>query len=110
MTAQPQLQELLHDLTQGSGPVLETVARMNADTMLQGGLDERTAIMSRFAALIALDASPASYLVHLGVADQMGIAPEDIRAVLIELAPVVGSARIVSAAANIERAIQLASG
>ncbi|GAB1642165.1 carboxymuconolactone decarboxylase family protein [Krasilnikovia sp. MM14-A1259] len=110
MTAQVQLQELLNDLTDGGGPVLETLGRMNADALQHSGLDERTALMARISALVALDASPGSYLVHLGMADQIGIAAEDIRAVLVELAPVVGSARIVSAAANIERAIQLASG
>ena len=108
MSATADLQELLDELAEG-GPVLQALARMNATALTESGLDQRTALIARFAALVALDASPASYLVHLGLADEAGIEPATIRATLVELAPLVGSARTVSAVDKVSRAIRLAN-
>ena len=102
------LDELLRDLSEGGGPVLETLTRLNENALQQEHLDPRTALVARFAALVALDAAPPSYLVHLGLAQEIGLRPETVRAVLIELAPVVGSARIVSAASKVQLASRLA--
>jgi alkylhydroperoxidase/carboxymuconolactone decarboxylase family protein YurZ len=109
MSARAELEEMLEDLAQGGGPVLEALARMNATALSQTEIDEQTALVARFGALVALDASPASYLVHLALAEEAGISPAMIKAVLVTLAPLVGSARIVSAADNVMRAIQLAN-
>jgi len=102
------LDELLRDLDEGSGPVMEALTRMNAGALRQEAIGPRTALLARFAALIALDASAPSYLVHLSLAEEAGLRPETVRALLIELAPVVGSARIVSAAGKMQQAIRLA--
>src|SRR4051812_35442898 len=92
MSATVELNGLLSELAEG-GPVMETLARMNVTALSTSEMDERTALLTRFAALVALDASPQSYLVHLGLAETAGIGPDVIRAVLVELAPLVGSAR-----------------
>jgi 4-carboxymuconolactone decarboxylase len=109
MSATVELNGLLSELAEG-GPVMETLARMNVTALSTSEMDERTALLTRFAALVALDASPQSYLVHLGLAETAGIGPDVIRAVLVELAPLVGSARIVSAMAKVRRAIEIATG
>jgi alkylhydroperoxidase/carboxymuconolactone decarboxylase family protein YurZ len=85
--------------------VSETLARLNANALTGSGLDQRTSLLVRLAALVALDAAPVSYLVHLRLAGDAGIEPETIRAVLVELAPLVGTARIVSAADKALRAV-----
>jgi alkylhydroperoxidase/carboxymuconolactone decarboxylase family protein YurZ len=103
-TAQADLEDLLHALTDDGGPVSETLARLNADALTRSGLDERTSLLVRLAALVALDAAPVSYLVHLRLAGDAGIDPATVQAVLVELAPLVGTARIISAADSALRA------
>jgi len=70
-------------------------------------LDTQAQVMLRLAALVALDASPASYLFHLNVAGELGLTQEDVQQVLVTLAPVVGTARIVSSASKMARALGL---
>ncbi|WP_433291830.1 carboxymuconolactone decarboxylase family protein [Actinoplanes sp. CA-030573] len=96
----------IRELAQGGGPVLEALAKQSENALQHAGLDPQTALLVRIAALVALDAAPASYLVHLGIADSGGMKAEAIEATLIELAPLVGSARIVSAAGKIDQALR----
>lgn len=109
MPTEMKLDEMLRDLGEGSGPVMEALTRMNAGALQLEEFGPRTALLTRLAALVALDAAPPSYLVHLGLSEEAGVRPETVRALLIELAPVVGSARIVSAAGKVQQAMQLAS-
>ena len=62
-------------------------------------------MLARIAALIAVDAPPASYLANAGAAADSGITADDIQAVMIGVAPVVGTPRVVAAAGNILRAL-----
>jgi arylsulfatase A-like enzyme len=71
-------------------------------------LDPAAQILVRFAALVALDAAPASYLFHFGAGADQGLTAEDAQQVLVTLAPLVGSARIVSASSKIARALGFA--
>ena len=59
----------------------------------------------RLAALIAVDAPAASYLLHVGPAVDVDVTLEDVQDVLIAVAPVVGTARTPSAAAKIVDAL-----
>jgi alkylhydroperoxidase/carboxymuconolactone decarboxylase family protein YurZ len=97
-TAKTDLEDLLQALNDDGGPVAEELARLNATALTASGLDERTALLVRLAALVALDGPSASYVVHLRLAGDAGIDPATLRAVLVELAPLVGSARIAAAA------------
>ena len=65
-------------------------------------------MLARIAALAAVGAPPASYLVNAGTAVDVGITLEDVQGVLIAVAPIVGTARVVSAAGNIARALGIA--
>jgi hypothetical protein len=65
-------------------------------------------MLVRIAALISVDAPPASYLLNLGMASEIDIDAEQVRAVLAAVAPIVGTARVASAAGNIARALGLA--
>jgi len=64
--------------------------------------------VARIAALVALDAAPASYLLNLGAAADIGIGEDEVRGVLAAIAPIVGTARIASATGNIVRALAIA--
>jgi 4-carboxymuconolactone decarboxylase len=108
MTTRSTFEEVIGEIAADGGPVFAALARMNSGLPASGDLDERTAVLMRFAALIALDASPASYLVTLAVAQELDISPETIQAGLIGLAPVVGGPRVVSAAASVQQAVRMA--
>jgi 4-carboxymuconolactone decarboxylase len=89
-------------------PVMDLLARMTADSLEVSGLDPESIMLVRIAALISVDAPPASYLLNLGMASEIDIGAEQVRAVLAAVAPIVGTARVASAAGNIARALGLA--
>jgi len=89
-------------------PVLDLLAAMTADSLEASTLDARSAMISRIAALVAVNAPPASYLLNLGAATEVGIDAETVRGVLMAVAPIVGSPRVVAASGNIARALGFA--
>lgn len=89
-------------------PVLDLIATMTAESLEASSLDSESLMLVRIAALVAVDAPPASYLLNLGAASEMGIGEEQIRGVLAAIAPIVGTARIASATGNIVRALGFA--
>ena len=89
-------------------PILDVLATMTEAAVERSTLDPAAQILLRFAALVALDAAPASYLFHFGAGAEQGLTLEDAQQVLVTLAPVVGTARIVSASSKISRALGFA--
>lgn len=94
--------------TQSDTPVLDLLAGMTADSMKASNLDPDTLMLVRIAALVAVDAPPASYVLNLGAAAELGIGEEQVRGVLAAVAPIVGTARVVAATGNIVRALGFA--
>ena len=78
-------------------PVLDLLGRMTADSLEASSLDAESLMLVRIAALVAVDAPPASYLLNLGAAGDVGIDEEQVRGVLAAVAPIVGTARVASA-------------
>lgn len=99
--------ETLRVLSEGDLSVLTALLRMHESSLEESGLDPETFMLARIAALTTLDAAPASWLMNLGVSGEIGISPERIVGTLIAIAPVIGTARIVSAAGSIVRALGL---
>ncbi len=89
-------------------PVLDLLAEMTAASIEATDLDEQTLMLVRFAALVAVDAPPASYLLNMGAAADAGLTVDDARDVLTAIAPIVGTARTVAALGKIARALGLA--
>jgi alkylhydroperoxidase/carboxymuconolactone decarboxylase family protein YurZ len=89
-------------------PVLDTLADITAASVEHNSLAVRELMLVRLAALIAVDAPPASYLANAEAAADSGITAEDIQGVMIGVAPVVGTARVVSAGGKILRALGFA--
>lgn len=89
-------------------PVLDLLATMTAESMEASTLDAETLMLVRIAALVAVDAPPASYVLNLGAASELGIGEAQVRGVLAAIAPIVGTARIASATGNIVRALGFA--
>ena len=80
---------------------------LREDWRARSGLDARSFALVKIAALISLDAPPASYLWQVANALDAGATPEDIYGVLIAIAPQVGGPRLVAAAPEIMVALGL---
>jgi alkylhydroperoxidase/carboxymuconolactone decarboxylase family protein YurZ len=89
-------------------PVLDLIGKMTAESMEASDLDAETLMLVRIAALVAMDAPPASYMMNLAAAKDIGVSEEQIRGVFAAIAPIVGTARIASAMGKIVRALGLA--
>ncbi len=89
-------------------PVLDTLAAMTAESVARCGLDENSLLTARIAALVAVDAPAASYLMHIGPATDAGVTIEQVQDILIAVAPIVGTPRTASAAARITEALGIA--
>ncbi len=71
------------------------------------GLDARSFALVQIAALIALDAPPASYAFQIANAIEEGVTPEEILGVLRAVALQVGGPKVVAAAPEIMLALGL---
>ena len=88
--------------------VLDLLATMTADSLEATNLDAQSLMLVRIAALVAVDAPPASYLLNLEAAGEVGVDAEQVRGVLTAVAPIVGTARVASAAGKMVRALGFA--
>ena len=90
-------------------PVLDTLLQMNDGVLERSGLDPETFMLVRIAALASAGAPPESYLLNLGMADDVGLSVEQIQGVLVAIAPVVGGARVADAGSSIAQAVGIAT-
>jgi 4-carboxymuconolactone decarboxylase len=97
-------EQKISGLAQGDPKVLETLTLMTEGTLERSGLDEKTFMLVRMAALVASDAAPVSYLANLGVAAEAGVTLDQVVGTMVAVAPVVGTSRITSAASKMTRA------
>jgi 4-carboxymuconolactone decarboxylase len=97
-------EERLRALAEGQSSVLEAMAQMRLGALERSGLDEETYLLIRLAALVATDAGPASYRAQLRAAGHTRLSMAKVLGVLVAIAPVVGSARVLSAASTLARA------
>jgi len=89
-------------------PVLDTLTDINATSIEHSHFMPRELMLARIAALVAVDAPPASYLANAGAAADSGVTEQDVEEVMIAVAPVVGTAKVVSAGGNMMRALGFA--
>ena len=88
-----------------STPVIDALAAITGESLARCNLDENSLLVARIAALVAVDAPAASYLMHVGPAVDAGVTIEQVQDILIAVAPIVGTPRTVSAAAKITEAL-----
>lgn len=106
--ASAETKERLAGIARGSATVLEQLTSMHLDTLRNSGLDEPTYHLVRLTALVAIDAAPVSYLVNVGQAAEAGVTLEQVQGVMVAISPLIGSARVASAAGKILRAYGVA--
>jgi len=92
----------------GDTPVLDLLATMTAASLDATNLNGRELALVRIGALVAVGAPPASYLLNLGTAGELGVDVDDVQGVLAAVAPIAGTPRVVAAAGNMARALGLA--
>ena len=85
--------------------VMTALAEITAVSLLHSNLAAREHMVARLAALVAVDAPTASYVMNASTAAQTGITVEDVQSLLVAVAPIVGTARVVTAAARITAAL-----
>jgi 4-carboxymuconolactone decarboxylase len=98
----------LSGISSGDLSFLEDAVGLRELNREGSGLDARTFALVKIAALIALDAPPASYGWQIANALEEGVTPEDLIGVLRAVAPQVGGPRIVAAAPELMLAMGLA--
>ena len=89
-------------------PVLDTLAAINLESIERCGLDANELMLVRLAALAAVDARPASYLANLGAAMESGVTVEQVQDVLVAVAPIIGTPRVLSASLSVAEALGIA--
>jgi len=107
-TVAPETQTTLAGLSAGDMTILEEAIGLREAHRERTGLDSRTFALVKIAALIALDAPPASYAWQVGNAIDEGASAEDVLGVLRAVAPQVGGPRVIAAAPEIMLALGLA--
>src|SRR6516165_10759824 len=89
-------------------PVLETLTDVTAASVEHNNLSARDFMLTRLAALIAVDAPPISWIANAPAITEAGLTLDDVQGVMIAVAPVVGTTRVMSAGGHILRALGMA--
>jgi 4-carboxymuconolactone decarboxylase len=100
--------DVLAGVAIGDLDVLDEVLAIRESAQASSGLDARSFSLVKIAALIALDAPPASYLWQVASALDAGATPQDLLGVLRAVAPQVGGPRAMAAAPELMLALGLA--
>lgn len=100
-------QQTLSGLSTGDVDFLEASLQARQQWQADSGLDARSYSLVKIAALVALDAPPASYLWQIANALDSGATPGEIVGVLRAIAPQVGGPRCMAAAPEIMVALGL---
>jgi 4-carboxymuconolactone decarboxylase len=90
---------------ESASPILDLLATMNVAGIQASSLDAETLMLVRLAALVSVDAPPVSYVLNMQMAGETEISADDVQGMLAAIAPIVGSARVASAAGKMVRAL-----
>lgn len=99
---------VLRDIAEGRLEALEFLVAVNIASAEASGLDPETLMLVRMAALAAIDAPTVSWLANLGVASETEITIDQVRGTLVAIAPLIGTARVISASGKILEALSRA--
>jgi 4-carboxymuconolactone decarboxylase len=99
--------EALAGISAGKLETLEGTLGLREEYRAATGLDERTFALVKIAALVAIDAPPASFAWQVANAVDVGVSPEEIVGVLRAVACEVGGPKVVAAAPEIMLALGL---
>jgi alkylhydroperoxidase/carboxymuconolactone decarboxylase family protein YurZ len=98
-------EETLRRLTVRDEEFVESILAHERNNRQASALDPKTHALVRIAALVTIDAAPASYLWTIESALKFGATSEEIVGVLVAVMPSIGSARVVAAAPKLGLAL-----
>jgi 4-carboxymuconolactone decarboxylase len=104
-TVERQPEDLLRRLALNDEAAIASILSAGMADVHGSELSDRANAQVRLAALVALEAAPASYQWAVGVALAAGVTEDEIVGVVLSVAPVVGAARVHSAAAALVGAL-----
>jgi len=107
ITVDQSTSDTLLALAMGDSSSLDEATGLREELRAESGLDQRTFALVKIAALVALDAPPASYVWQVKAALDAGAQPREILGVLTAVAPQAGLTRVVAAAPEIMLALGL---
>jgi hypothetical protein len=84
-------------MSASEAPVAETLAAITAASLEAVNLSARELMIARIAALAAVEAPGVSYALNVGAAAAVGVTLEDAQGILIAVAPLIGTPRVVTA-------------
>ena len=84
---------------------IDALLRAECSNTTLAGIDPRSHALLRIAALIAVDAAPPSYMSAVEAGRDADVTDDEIVGTLIAVMPIVGVARVVSAAPNLALAL-----
>ncbi len=99
--------DALSGLSEGDVDVLEAGLHLREEWQEASGLDPRAFALTKIAALVAMDAPPASYVWQVANALDAGATPREILGVMRAIAPQVGMPKVIAAAPEIMVALGL---
>jgi len=99
--------DALMGMSAGDLDLLAEGLEMREEWRQKSGLDQRSFALVKLAALVALDAPPASYQWQVANAMAVGVSAKDILGMLFAIAPQVGGPKVVAAAPEIMLALGL---
>jgi alkylhydroperoxidase/carboxymuconolactone decarboxylase family protein YurZ len=100
-----QVEELLRRLALNDEEAVRRIVSSTRPFGPAGALEAKTSALVRLAALLSAGAATASFRATVECAHAAGATDEEIVGVLVEVAPVVGAARLVAAAPLLALAI-----
>jgi carboxymuconolactone decarboxylase family protein len=92
----------------GDTPVLDTLTDITAASVEHNDLSVRDFMLARLAALIAVDAPPLSWIANSSAITEAGLTLDDVQGVMIAVAPIVGTPRVMAAGGHILQALGMA--
>jgi 4-carboxymuconolactone decarboxylase len=99
--------DTLRGLAVGDSSVVEGLLGVQLENLEDSGLDPRVYGLVKIAALIALDAPPASFVAQVTFALEAGATAEELLGVLVAVSPQVGIPKVVAAAPELMLALGL---
>ena len=92
----------------GDTPVLDTLADITAASVEHNSLSPREFMLARLSALIAVDAPPMTWIANASAVTESGLTVEDLQGIMIAVAPVVGTPRVMAAGGHLLQALGMA--
>ena len=108
MPEEKSAEEMLLEIAEGNLETMEFLVAVNIASMEASGLDPETLMMVRIATLAAIDAPAVSWRTNLEVAAEADLSIEQVQGTLVAIAPLIGTAKFISAVGKIRQALGLA--